>query len=81
MHALGQTWTTYSYYSSDSYTCEGHDEDSPVLGNVPMLEWIERQYPTGQGGDMTNMEFYYATDPTKFESVDYIYEHFDWEHC
>ena len=46
-----------------------------------MLEWIERQYPTGQGGDMTNIEFYHATDPTRFESVDYIYDHFNWEHC
>lgn len=52
-----------------------------MLGNIPLLEWIERQYPTGQGGDMTNIEFYHATDPTRFESVDYIYDHFNWEHC
>ena len=45
-----------------------------------MTEWVERQVPDSRGG-MSNIEFYHATNPAVFESVDYIYDNFEWNHC
>lgn len=75
-----EDWLEYSYYSTDDFKCPGHGKNDLVLSGIPMLEWIERSVPGGNS-NMTNWDFYAATDPAEFESVDYIYDGFTWDHC
>lgn len=75
-----EEWVEYSYYSTDDYKCPGHGRNDLVLSGIPMLQWIEKQVPGGNA-NMTNWDFYAATDPAEFERVDYIYDNFLWDHC
>ena len=75
-----EDWTEYSYYSTDDLKCPGHGRNDLVLSGIPMLEWIERSVPGGNA-NMTNWDFYAATDPLQFATVDYIYDGFTWDHC
>jgi len=75
-----EDWTEYSYYSTDEFKCPGHGKNDLVLSGIPMLEWVEASVPGGNE-NMTNWDFYAATDPTEFATVDYIYDGFTWDHC
>ena len=86
-----ETWETFSYYTQaagvnptypQAYTCVGHGPNDPVLPDaLPMVGDFAATADANHDGLITNWEFYTAIDPNNPNSVDYVFDDFQWSHC
>eukprot|EP00595_Chromulina_sp_UTEXLB2642_P002508 CAMPEP_0196765442 /NCGR_PEP_ID=MMETSP1095-20130614/8865_1 /TAXON_ID=96789 ORGANISM="Chromulina nebulosa, Strain UTEXLB2642" /NCGR_SAMPLE_ID=MMETSP1095 /ASSEMBLY_ACC=CAM_ASM_000446 /LENGTH=510 /DNA_ID=CAMNT_0042123479 /DNA_START=713 /DNA_END=2245 /DNA_ORIENTATION=+ len=86
-----ESWLSYSYYSqaenankyyTDAYTCVGHEATDPVLPDkLPFVDGFYEYADTDNDGIVTNWEYFLATNPNLPDGLDYVYDHFNWDHC
>jgi hypothetical protein len=86
-----ETWYSFSYFSldanenkylPDAYTCTGHDSSDPALpSSLTWLDGFEEIADTDGDGIITNWEYYLAINPNNEDGLDYVFDHFEWEHC
>ena len=86
-----ETWLHYSYYDlkkkqnpymTEAYTCYGHQATDLVFPvALPLTETVERGVDMNEDGIVTNWEFFRALDPNLPDNNDYVFDHFDWDHC
>jgi hypothetical protein len=86
-----EEWQEYSYYSfeageyswhPEAYRCTGHAADDPVLPKqLPLPENIRGIADLDGDSIISNYEYYLAIDPNNPDGNDYVFDHFQWDHC
>lgn len=62
-------------------SCEGHGMYDAVLDDLPLPAELINNFDVNGDGVINNIEFYEAADPTKEGGMNYIFDHFTWNHC
>jgi hypothetical protein len=78
---ISEEWLEYSAYSTDEKVCEGHGMYDAVLQDLSMPSSMISNFDANGDGELNNIEYYDAIDPTNEDGIDYIYDHFTWNHC
>jgi hypothetical protein len=83
MHHNKQITNTLNTKHTHTHTnsCEGHGMYDNVLQDLPLPSELIEKFDVNQDGLLNNIEFYEASDPTKEGGMNYIYDHFTWNHC
>ena len=86
-----ETWLTYSYYDleegensfhPEAYTCTGNAPDDFVIASLlPYTAAISKSADKDGDGFITNWDFFMALDPNDRDANDYVFDHFNWDHC
>lgn len=59
---------------------QGHGPDDNALEGLVILPRVQALADTNGDGTISNIELYNALDPSKMV-VDYVYNHYRWDHC
>jgi hypothetical protein len=86
-----EQWLQYSFYTQmegenkhydGAYVCTGHSALDPVLPHsIPLTKAMDRFADADGDGVVSNYEFYLALDPNNVYGNDYVFDHFNWDHC
>ena len=86
-----EEWLQYSYYTfeegkngyfADAFTCYGHGAEDKVLPDaLKFTDAIMNVADSNGDKIISNWEFYLAIDPNNVDGNDYVFDHFEWDHC
>lgn len=83
------SFSMYSYKAGDvptmspaGYICYGHDKDDIVLpSHLPLLGDFGMYADKDSDGNVSNWEYFIASNPNDPNGLDYVYDTFTWRHC
>ena len=72
-------WDDNTYVHRDDGVCWGHQQHDALLWSNLFGEDADADSATGH--HYTNGELYALTDPQSHDSLPYVYDNFEWDHC
>jgi len=86
-----ETFYEYSFYSlvagqntyyPEAYTCTGHAATDSVLPyKLPFTDVVDNNADSDGDGVISNWEFLSFLNPNNADNMDYVFDHFRWDHC
>jgi Common central domain of tyrosinase len=76
-------------YFTEAYKCVGHAATDEVLSvKLPLTDAVlaaalevDKGEHGNNDGEISNWEYFIAVDPNNVDGNDYVFDHFQWDHC